>query len=133
VTYQKINGQKLELADGSFDAALIIDVLHHAGIENSVEILKEVARCSRYIIVKDHVEYGFISRQILRLADWFGNAAYGVAIPQRYFDKQNWQYIVSTAGLAEVELTIGVKIYDGLFGIIMPPRYHFISILTRKQ
>ena len=65
VTYQKIDGQTLGFPDASFDAAIIIDVLHHAGIENSVEILKEVSRCTRYVIVKDHVEYGPVSRQIL--------------------------------------------------------------------
>lgn len=132
VKYCKIDGQKLEFADREFDAALIIDVLHHAGIENAVQILREVARCSQYIIVKDHVEYGVFSRQVLRLSDWFGNAAYGVAIPKRYFDQKSWQDIVMRAGLKEVELTIGVKIYDGLFGAIMPPHYHFLSILTAK-
>lgn len=115
----------------TFDIALVNDVLHHADADVRATILAALATKCRYVLVKDHFEYGFFSRHILRLADWYGNYAYGVNVPDRYFDVNSWQMLVQQAGLKEISLTRNVRVHSGLFGIILPPRHHFLSLLTR--
>lgn len=129
--YHQVTGDALPFETGAFDASMANDVLHHAGMERTVTILRELARCSSYVVVKDHFEYSFVSRQLLRLADWYGNWAYDVNVPNRYFDTSTWLHAVSQAGLREVRRKTGVTIHTGVFGVIIPPRLHFISVLTR--
>jgi len=56
-----------------FDLAIAVDVLHHAGIDNSHKILKKLSKVSKNIVVKDHFEHGFFSRQLLRFVDFYAN------------------------------------------------------------
>jgi hypothetical protein len=131
--YHQLIGDKLRFKSGTFDVSMAIDVLHHAGMKRAITILRELARCSSYVVVKDHFEYGPISRQLLRLADWYGNWAYDVNVPDRYFDTAVWEATISSAGLKEVRRTTGVTIHTGLFGLILPAKLHFISVLTRTD
>lgn len=123
----------LPFGDHQFDLTICVDVLHHIGVEEGAKVLRELGRVSRYVVVKDHFEYGFFSRQLLRLADWYGNYAYGVNVPDRYFDTGSWAGIVAAAGLEEIKLTCPVRVHNGLFGLILLPRNHFVSILRAKQ
>ncbi len=122
----------LPFAALDFDVTICVDVLHHIGISQAPGVLRELGRVSRFVVIKDHFEYGFISRQLLRLADWYGNYAYGVNVPDRYFDPVAWQEIVAAAGMDEIQLTCPVRIHDGFFGWIILPKNHFVSILTAK-
>jgi len=131
--YRQVKEDVLPFADNAFDASMAIDVLHHAGTERAVVILRELARCSRYVVIKDHFEYGPVSRQLLRLADWYGNWAYDVNVPDRYFDMATWEQTISAAGLKEDRRTVGVTIHTGLFGLILPARLHFISVLSKSE
>jgi len=63
----------------------------------------------KYIIVKDHFEYGFFSRHLLRFVDFYANYAYGVNIPKRYFDKSLWARVVKKSQLKEI-LRINIKV-----------------------
>lgn len=130
--YHQVTGDVLPFESNVFDASMAIDVLHHAGMERAVTILRELARCSTYVVVKDHFEHGPVSRQLLRLADWYGNWAYDVNVPERYFDTSTWSRTVSLAGLKEVRRKAGITIHTGIFGLILPAKLHFISVLTRS-
>lgn len=130
INYRQIPDAGLDNSLGSFDLTIVNDVLHHANPDDRPEILRTLSMMSRFILVKDHFEYGHISRQLLRLAYWYGNYAYGVNVPDRYFDQKSWQDLIEKAGLKEVKLTTGVKVHHGMFGLLIPPRYHFISLLT---
>jgi hypothetical protein len=115
-----------------YDAAIITDVLHHVETEEErIAILQELAQVANLLVIKDHFEYGFYSRQLLRLIDWIGNYAYGVKIPTNYFTMESWEKLISTAGLEQIEIQNGVKIHTGLFGYLIPSRYHFIAILRK--
>ncbi len=129
--YRKIPETGLGSVTEQFDITLVNDVLHHASTADQPVILRQLSAISRYILVKEHFEYGFISRQLLRLADWYGNYAYGVTVPKRYFDQSTWQTLLESAGLKELKQTLGVRVHNGVFGWIIPPHYHFISVLTR--
>ncbi len=122
-------GTPLPFAGQHFDVAMVVDVLHHAGIGQTAAILADIGRCASHVVVKDHLEFGFVSRQLLRLADWYGNWADGVAIPARYFTRDAWQQTVRQSGLTQVSFVTPVRIHHGIFGLIIPPRYHFIAVL----
>ena len=127
--YVQIAKGSTENIVGNFDLAIVTDVLHHASPQDQENILMGLSKISRYILIKDHLEYGFFSRQLLRLADWYGNYAYGVDIPERYFTKESWQTLIGEIGLKEIQLKNSIKVHGGIFGIIIPPHYHFISII----
>jgi hypothetical protein len=114
-----------------FDAAIVIDVLHHVDERTRSSLLRSLGDAVRFVVVKDHFEFGVFSRQMLRLADWFGNYAYGVRIPSRYFTPTRWDALISAAGLREIRRVQNVRVHDGLFGVLLPSRHHFISVLTR--
>jgi hypothetical protein len=127
--YRQIGPDGLAGVRERFDVSMLVDVLHHVPERDHERMLRELSSVSRYVLVKDHFEHGLLSRQLLRLADWYGNFAYGVAIPQRYFDPARWAQLVEKSGLVEVQLKTHLRVHDGLFGVIIPPRCHFISVL----
>jgi hypothetical protein len=131
--YRQISTTEIARISERFDIAIVLDVLHHAPESEQAFILRDLGLVSRYVLVKDHLEYGFVSRQLLRLADWYGNYAYGVAIPKRYFNTSRWDNIVLAAGLREIRRIPTVRVHNGLFGLVIRPRNHFISILRREE
>ena len=131
IQYKQIPEGKITNTIGYFDLTILLDVLHHAPDHEQLKILVNLSKISEYILVKDHFEYGFISRQLLRLADWYGNYAYGVTIPKSYFNPDRWQKLITAAKLKEHKISIGIRVHHGIFGLIIPPKFHFISILTR--
>jgi hypothetical protein len=127
--YRQIGADGLDAVREQFDVAMMVDVLHHVAEGEQAKILRSLSSVSRYVLVKDHFEQGMLSRQMLRLADWYGNFAYGVTVPKRYFDRARWAQLVETSGLVEMTRKTDVRVHDGLFGVIVPPRCHFISVL----
>ena len=112
-----------------FDATIIVDTLHHIGTNNSVSLLKKISKISKYIIVKEHFEYGYFSRQLLRFIDFFGNYAYDVNIPEVYFNDKTWRKTYKLAKLKQLNIIKKFQQHDGLFNLILNKKYHFISIL----
>lgn len=127
--YRQIPPAGISSVDQRFDLAIVTDMLHHADEADRAPILRHLASICRVVLVKDHFEYGFFSRQVLRLADWYGNYAYGVNVPDRYFDVPMWENLVREAGLTEVKRTPNVRVHRGLFGLILAARHHFIALL----
>jgi hypothetical protein len=130
--YIQITTDNFEDNLGKFQLCLLIDVLHHIPEEDHKKTLMALTKVSDYILIKDHFEFGFFSRCLLRLADWFGNYAYGVSVPKRYFNKKRWNNLIKSTGLTEEVMKINVKVHSGIFGIIIPPRHHFISVLKNN-
>ena len=67
---------KLKSSNIKFNFCLIIDVLHHIGINNDNKIFiitKKLKKLSKYIIIKDHFQYGAFSNFMLIAMDFFGN------------------------------------------------------------
>ena len=58
------------------------------GINNSHIVLQKLSKSSKTIIIKDHFEHGFFSRQLLRFVDFYANYGYGVDVPKKYFNKR---------------------------------------------
>lgn len=112
--YVQFNGADLPFARDSFDIVLFSDVLHHVPESQRVALLASAARVGRHVLIKDHFEYGWWSRQMLRLMDWVGNFSYGVVVPKRYFDPDSFRQLCRAAGLTVDGMDVGVQLYDSL-------------------
>lgn len=92
-------GSRLPYTDGSFDVAILSDVLHHASDARS--LLREALRVVRrggFVLVKDHVCYGPWSRPVLRAMDFAGNIADGIPVNGRYYSDAEWGELLAAAG-----------------------------------
>lgn len=100
----EFNGRHIPFADGSFDAILLVDVLHHA--DDAVALLREARRVVRQaVVVKDHTRDGRLAEWTLRFMDAVGNRRHGVALPYNYRSYAEWQSTFSEVGLQpEVEI-----------------------------
>lgn len=84
------DGHTLPFADGSFDLAYAVDVLHHC--PDPLQALAEMARCTRrYLLVKDHNHTGVIGKAVLAVLDELGNRRFGIPSPYRY--QQRWAWV----------------------------------------
>ena len=113
------------------DVVILIDVLHHIGIDKSRLVLKKLSKNSKILIIKDHFEHGFFSRHLLRFVDFYANFAYGVTIPKKYFDITSWKKTVKKTKLKENYFEKNFQQHVGLFNFILNKRHHFISVLKR--
>ena len=129
--YVSFDGRKIPFEDQKFDLVILCDVLHH-DFEYAEVILKEACRVGKYVIIKDHFEYGIVSRQTLRLMDFIGNWGYGVSVPDRYFSKKTYQELLDKQdGVTEVKQICPIPLYQHnfLFNLICPGKLQYISIL----
>lgn len=129
--YVKCADGKLPFEDRQFNFAICVDVLHHIRREEDVlALLTEAKRVSSHIVIKDHIEMGWPSRQLLRAMDFVGNYGYGVSIPKAYFSKDSYCDLIAKAGLQELAHIEGVSLYDGkLIAALGANRLQFISVL----
>lgn len=129
--YVEFNGKNIPFEEDAFDIVLYSDVLHH-DIKNAENLLKEAKRVSKYILIKDHFEYGLWSRKLLQLADFIGNYGYGVSIPKFYFSKNSYKKLLHDCGLIELENKCPVKLYEkrSLVNMIFKSKYQFMSIIN---
>ncbi len=116
-----------------FDLIISIDVLHHIGIDESHIILKKLSKISKNIIIKDHFEHGYFSRQLLRFVDFYANYGYDIAIPKRYFDYNSWKKTINKSNLKQIKIIKSFQQHDGLFNLILNKKHHFISLLKNVK
>ena len=125
--YKNLNN----LSNFKSDIVILVDVLHHIGVDKSHLILKKLSKNSKILIIKDHFEHGYFSRQLLRFIDFYANYAYGVVIPINYFDYKSWKDTVKKTNLTESHFEKEFQQHDGLFNLILSKKHHFISVLKR--
>ncbi len=113
------------------DVVILIDVLHHMGVDKSHIVLKKLSKNTNTLIIKDHFEHGFFSRQLLRFVDFYANFAYGVTIPKKYFDIISWKKTVKKTKLKENYFENNFQQHVGLFNLILNKKHHFISVLKK--
>lgn len=134
IKYLQFDGRNIPFADQSFDLILLCDVLHHSG-EHLIFLLKEAARVAKYVIVKDHFEFGFFSRKTLQLMDIVGNWGYGVSIPKQYFTEESWDKCIEESNLRVVNTVHGIELYEHLYFLpkILKSKWQFIAILSSAR
>ena len=121
--------ERMKISHKYFDVLILIDVLHHMGIDDSYIFLKKVSKISKFILIKDHFEHGFFSRHLLRFVDFFGNYSEGVNVPKKYFNYLSWAKTIKKSGLKQIIIKKKFQQHDGLFNFILHKKHHFISIL----
>lgn len=131
--YRKFNGNDIPFDDKEFDLVIILDVLHHC-MDVAPNLLKESGRVSKNILLKDHLEYGQYSRQMLRAMDFVGNWAYGVSIPKFYFSKERLDDTLEQAELQINDLTKDIKLYEtsAFLQWLLKPKWQFIALIGAK-
>ena len=120
------DGFTLPQGDASVDAVLLVDVLHHA--DDPQRLLAEAARVARQaIIIKDHVQTGWLDRQTLRLMDWTGNAAHGVALPYNYWSAMEWTLALQRIGAAIEFWDTDLRLYPWPISALFDRSLHFVA------
>ena len=122
----------LKNSNKKFNYCLIIDVLHHIGINegNKIQkISKRLKKLSKYIIIKDHFQYGLFSNFVLIAMDFIGNYFDGVKIPSIYFNKKSYDKFLKKIPLKEIRRIDDKKYYKWYWLYINNEKLQFISIL----
>ncbi len=123
------DGRHIPFADDAFDAAMVIDVLHHT--DDPAAVLAEIARIAPQVIIKDHLRDGFAAGATLRFMDWVGNAAHGVRLPYNYMSHRNWKAIWDDLQLGASAFTSRLALYPRPFSWLFDRRLHFVAVLSR--
>lgn len=122
------DGVTLPFADKSFEAVMIVDVLHHC--TNPTAVLAECVRVAkRVVVVKDHFSFGAISHKTLYWMDRFGNAKDSIAVEGRYFTPPQWIEMITTAGARMAALDWPIKMHDLPWRAIAWPELQFSAKL----
>ncbi len=123
------DGQTLPFEDNSFDAVMLIDVLHHCDDPNV--ILGEVARVAkRTVLIKDHIASGPISRTVLRFMDWVGNRGHGVRLVYNFWSESDWQAAWARHGLTVADDRRKLRLYPAGSRWLWERGKHFVARLA---
>jgi SAM-dependent methyltransferase len=127
IPVREFDGEHLPHSDGSFDYAILVDVLHHT--DNPGALLAEVGRVARRIIIKDHYRDGLLAGTRLRLMDWVGNAAHGVRLPYNYLSRAEWNKLWASGGFRVVDIDESFQLYAQPLDLVFGRGLHFIATI----
>ena len=115
-----------------FNFCLVIDVLHHIGLHNNrkiFEIIKKLRKRSKFLIIKDHFQYGFFSNLALIIMDFVGNYYHNIKIPSTYFTIKTFENFLSKMNLEELKRIDNKKYYKWYCFYFNSSKLQFISIV----
>ena len=129
VPVQQFDGLTIPFEASSFDAAILVDVLHHA--EDPELLLREAARVAPVVVVKDHLADRAFAGPTLRFMDRVGNARHGVDLRYDYWRRQQWLDAARRAGLCELRLCLDVPLYPPPLSWVFGRGLHFVARFER--
>lgn len=92
------DGKKIPYPDNSFDAVMVLDVLHHT--KDILPVLREIRRVSRnHIILKDHMTYGTFSEYMISFSDFIANVPFGIKCAFNFPSPERWNSYFNKLGL----------------------------------
>jgi SAM-dependent methyltransferase len=119
------DGRTIPHPDRSFDAVILVDVLHHC--EDPEALLAEAVRVARRcVLVKDHLASGPLSRALLRFMDDVGNRRFGVALPHNYWEESRWRAAFERLGVSAEAWIRDLALYPGPLDWIFGGSLHFV-------
>lgn len=133
--YVQFDGKNLPFEKLQFDVGIFSDVLHHVPDEIRDVLLMNALKKCRFVIIKDHFEYGFFTRTILRGMDFVGNFGYGVSVPSEYFNEERFAAFCERAHAQVVDVDVGVELYRHLpvLRSLLSPKLHFIAVCQLRN
>lgn len=124
----QFDGTHLPFEDGSFDAVMFVDVLHHT-VDPAI-LLREARRVARKaVVLKDHSRDSMVSGPILRFMDWVGNAHHGVVLPYNYWSTAQWNAAFRDIGLQVDTWQTTLGLYPFPASLVFERNLHFVSRL----
>ena len=109
----RFDGLSVPFADGSFDVALVSNVLHHASDPSA--LMREVRRVTRKrIIVKDHLSTGRLDDLKLAALDVMGNLRLGAQVRAVYLSQERWDELFRSLPGVRVSSFDGMPFRRGL-------------------
>ena len=128
IPFSLYDGKRIPFDDNSFDACMLIDVLHH--INHINELLAEAKRVAvNFILIKDHVYRNRFDFNTLKLMDDLGNKPHGVGLEYNYLKEEEWATIFKEMGFQLVKMKTTIPLYPFPFSLIFGRRLHFICLL----
>lgn len=123
------DGQALPAEDRAFDAALLVDVLHHT--DDPGVLLAEAARVSSgRVLIKDHLRHGWGAQATLAWMDHVGNERHGVRLPHHYLTRGEWDALFQRTGLQVSQWTGHLGLYPFPASLLFERRLHFAARLS---
>lgn len=128
----RFDGTRLPFPDGAFDAAVVVDVLHHTADPRAV--LAEAHRVTRRsVLVKDHVAESELDRLTLSVMDWVGNRQFGVGREGAYLSASEWSAAFAAAGLEVADTVTELDLYPAVVKPVFERRLHFVARLVAAE
>jgi len=122
------DGEQIPYNDGSYDAVMFIDVLHH--VKQIKKMLEEAKRVSsKYILIKDHLYKTGFDFRVLKFMDRVGNKPYGVALEYNYLKAEEWNAVFRKLGLKKVIEKTNIPLYPFPFSLLFGRRLHVVFLL----
>ena len=133
IIFNKI--ENIDLDKTNYDFCLLSDVLHHIGVEKVSELknlINNLQNKAKFVLIKDHYQYGYFSNYTLRVMDFLGNYFNNVKTPRTYFTKKSFKYLLQLTNSTIVEEILNIKLYQSYFLFMSNPKFNFIY-LTKKS
>jgi SAM-dependent methyltransferase len=128
IEVREFDGKTLPFPDKSVDVAMVLDVLHHT--ENPEILLREAKRVARRaVVVKDHLDEGFMAVPILWLMDWAGNIPYGIERTYMFWTEAQWRSTFAKLGLEIETWDEAIGLYRWPLNLVCERRLHFLARL----
>jgi SAM-dependent methyltransferase len=132
IPVEKFDGHRLPFGNGSFDAVMFVDVLHHT--DDPYVLLREAKRVARKaILIKDHTMEGVLAYRTLGFMDWVGNAHHGVALPNNYWSEKQWRTAFTTLELDIEQWRPNLGLYPWPASAVFERHLHFCARLASRR
>lgn len=119
----RYDGRRLPFADGAFDAATVVNVLHHVPRPYRVAFLEECRRVTNCgpLLIKEHVVCGPLDTLRLHMLDIVGNVAYGGMLSATYMSRGDLDDLLGKVGYRRTESRTE-DYRAGLMALLFPNR-----------
>ena len=134
IIFNKI--ENIDLDKANYNFCLLSDVLHHIGVEKVLELknlINKLQKKSKFVLIKDHYQYGFFSNYTLRVMDFLGNYFNNVKTPHIYFTKKSFKYLLQLTNSAIVEEILNIKLYQSYFLFMSNPKFNFVYLIKKYR